>query len=289
MEKIQTGPFRILTVTLLAVFFAEILLTLPIHNLNLPSHLKILLDASLLVALLWPALYFMIFKPLTASLSQLEKSKNDHETMHNMLLSVLDSLDAIVYVADINTYELLFLNKYSRDIFGDAAGKKCWEVLQTDQTGPCEFCSNNKLLTENGEATGMYSWEFQNTVNNHWYDIRDRAIKWIDSRTVRLEIATDITDRKEADGEKEKLIDELQDTLDQVKTLEGILPICSHCKKIRNDKGSWNQLEAYVTRHTEAQFSHGICPECMQHHYPEAHSKIYPEGTTHYDKTNKES
>jgi hypothetical protein len=289
MKKIQTPPFRLLAVTLLAVFFLEITLTLSIHRLAIPSHFKIILEASLLIFLLYPVLYFTIFKPLNSNMLKLVKSKNSHETMHNMLLSVLDSLDAIVYVADINTYELLFLNKYSKDIFGDAIGKRCWEVLQTDQTGPCEFCSNDKLLSENGEPSGMYSWEFQNTVNNHWYDIRDRAIKWIDGRTVRLEIATDVTDRKRTDREKEKLITKLQDALTQVKTLQGILPICSHCKKIRNDEGSWNQLEAYVTSYTEAQFSHGICPECMQQHYPEAHSKIYTEDSPPSGKSKPES
>lgn len=54
-----------------------------------------------------------------------------------------------------------------------------------------------------------------------------------------------------------------------IKTLQGILPICSFCKKIRNDKGYWDQVEAYVGKHSQAQFSHGVCPECMKIHYPE--------------------
>ena len=55
----------------------------------------------------------------------------------------------------------------------------------------------------------------------------------------------------------------------EVKTLKGLLPICSHCKNIRDDKGYWNQVERYVTEHSEAQFSHGICPECAQKYYPD--------------------
>jgi sigma-B regulation protein RsbU (phosphoserine phosphatase) len=54
-----------------------------------------------------------------------------------------------------------------------------------------------------------------------------------------------------------------------VRTLRGIVPICSFCKKIRNDKGYWDLVEVYVKRHTEAEFSHGICPECLKKHYPE--------------------
>ena len=67
--------------------------------------------------------------------------------------------------------------------------------------------------------------------------------------------------------EREKLILKLQTTLDEVKTLQGFLPICANCKKIRDDKGYWNQIEGYIQRHTEAEFSHGMCPECSDELY----------------------
>jgi len=62
---------------------------------------------------------------------------------------------------------------------------------------------------------------------------------------------------------------ELRQALEQIKTLKGILPICSFCNCIRNDQGAWDKLEAYVSRHSEASFSHSICPDCMRKHYPE--------------------
>ena len=61
----------------------------------------------------------------------------------------------------------------------------------------------------------------------------------------------------------------LQDALIQVRTLQGMLPICAHCKKIRDDQGYWQQLEAYISQHSTAQFSHGICPDCLREHYSE--------------------
>lgn len=64
---------------------------------------------------------------------------------------------------------------------------------------------------------------------------------------------------------------ELQAAMDAIKTLQGIIPICASCKKIRDDKGAWNQLEAYISAHTEAAFTHGICPDCVQRLYPELH------------------
>lgn len=71
------------------------------------------------------------------------------------------------------------------------------------------------------------------------------------------------------DQEVKELISKLQKSLEEIKTLKGIVPICSNCKKIRDDKGYWEQVEAYVSRHTEARFSHGICPECAKKLYPE--------------------
>ena len=73
--------------------------------------------------------------------------------------------------------------------------------------------------------------------------------------------------------ELEKTNEELKAALETIKTLHGIIPICSHCKKIRDDKGSWSQLESYFSKHSEAQFSHGICPECVKELYPELGKK----------------
>jgi len=64
-------------------------------------------------------------------------------------------------------------------------------------------------------------------------------------------------------------IDELQEALDHVKTLQGILPICMHCHRIRNDEESWQRIEQYIGQHSDAEFSHGICPECLEKYYPE--------------------
>jgi len=76
-------------------------------------------------------------------------------------------------------------------------------------------------------------------------------------------------ERNKAYEEREKLIHQLQDALASIKTLRGLLPICASCKKIRDDKGYWNQIESYVRDHSEAEFSHGICPECMKKLYPD--------------------
>jgi hypothetical protein len=72
-----------------------------------------------------------------------------------------------------------------------------------------------------------------------------------------------------AKEELEYMFKELQSTMADLRVLSGLLPICSHCKKIRDDKGYWSQIEAYITNHSAAQFSHGICPDCLDKHFPE--------------------
>jgi hypothetical protein len=84
----------------------------------------------------------------------------------------------------------------------------------------------------------------------------------------------DVTDRHRIEAERERLIQELQTALARVKTLSGLLPICANCKRIRNDQGYWNQVEEYVSNHSEATFSHGICPECLHKLYPEQEQEV---------------
>jgi PAS domain S-box-containing protein len=79
----------------------------------------------------------------------------------------------------------------------------------------------------------------------------------------------DVTERKRVEAEREKLIRELQEALVRVKQLSGLLPICASCKKVREDNGYWTQIEAYVRDHSEADFSHGICPDCARRLYPD--------------------
>ena len=79
----------------------------------------------------------------------------------------------------------------------------------------------------------------------------------------------DITERKKFEEEREKLIKELQEALKEIKTLRGILPLCSFCKKIRDDKGYWEQVDVYIHKHSQAEISHGICPDCVKEHYPD--------------------
>ena len=87
-------------------------------------------------------------------------------------------------------------------------------------------------------------------------------------------LTTNIAIRQRTEEEKNTLIIELEKALAEVKTLQGIIPICSSCKKIRDDEGFWQQVDVYVSKHSAAQFSHGICDECLKKLYPEEYAVI---------------
>ncbi len=202
---------------------------------------------------------------------QAEKAlQQSHESLHQ----ILDSMNGLVYVVDMKSYETLYINKYGKEIWGDFTGKVCWQNLQFCQNGPCSFCTTNNLLKQDASSARVHVWEFQNSATGQWYEGRDSAIVWPDGRLVKMEMATDITGRKLLQLERERMITELQSAIAEVKTLSGIIPICANCKKVRDDKGYWEQVESYVTHHTSAQFSHAICPDCVDVLYPKQAERI---------------
>jgi PAS domain S-box-containing protein len=157
-------------------------------------------------------------KDLRKEIKERKQAEKELKTAFEQFQTIMDSLDALVYVADMRTYEVLFINKYGREIWGDVIGKTCWKMLQSAQTGPCGFCTNEKLLNKKGEPTGIYKWECQNTVNKEWYECRDQAVMWVDGRLVRMEIATKITKRKWAEETikaRQKEIQELNINLEK--------------------------------------------------------------------------
>lgn len=85
----------------------------------------------------------------------------------------------------------------------------------------------------------------------------------------RMASFVDISRRKQLEVEQQTLIQKLQDALEKIKTLRGLIPICAACKNIRDDQGFWHHVEEYISKHSEAKFSHGVCPKCMKKLYPE--------------------
>jgi PAS domain S-box-containing protein len=123
-----------------------------------------------------------------------------------------------------------------------------------------------RTLTQNARVrAGGQALAFENR-----YVCKDGSYRWFlwnatqdSARPVIYSVARDITASKHAAEERERLVRELQDALTEVKSLREILPICSYCRKVRDDENYWHTVETYISRHTSTRFSHGICPSCM--------------------------
>ncbi|MDY7034197.1 MAG: ATP-binding protein, partial [Thermodesulfobacteriota bacterium] len=120
-----------------------------------------------------------------------EKAK---EQQIEEFFAIFNALEGPVYVTDIDTYEILAVNRYCEEHYGPGlVGKICYQKLQDNQSGPCPFCTNHLLIGTDGTPNPPIVWDFQNTRTGNWYHCVDRAIEWPTGRLVRMEIATNIT------------------------------------------------------------------------------------------------
>ena len=180
-------------------------------------------------------------------------------------LSVLfDSTLNGIMVIDAETHMITDVNVTATKLIGlpkdKIIGQECHRFVCPAEKGSCPIAdlgqtideSERTLLTSNDESKSIIK-----TVKQLSFDDKEYYI----------ESFIDISDRKTVEMEREGLISELQKALDEIKTLKGIVPICSNCKKIRDDKGFWNYLESYIESHSDASFSHSMCPECSDEFY----------------------
>jgi len=143
--------------------------------------------------------------------------------VHESLITVLDSIEAHIYVADFDSYEILFMNKKMIEDFNAAlVGQKCYQSFRNEDS-PCHICTNSLLLDENNQPKDVHAWQGQNPVTGRWYMNFDRAINWVDGRIARIQIAMDITEAKENEEERKRMEQQLQQAqkLEAIGTLAG--------------------------------------------------------------------
>lgn len=130
-----------------------------------------------------------------------KQAENELNHAHEKLLTILDSIDSTVYVADMDTCEILFMNKRMiNDFGGDKTGDICYSAFRNNSE-PCECCTNDQLIDKDGNPAGVHIWEGKNPVTGKYYINYDRAIEWTDARLVRMQIAADITDLKKMESQ----------------------------------------------------------------------------------------
>ncbi|MFZ0449625.1 MAG: response regulator [Desulfatiglandaceae bacterium] len=170
---------------------------------------------------------------------------------------------------------LIEVNRTALDFSGieekDALGKPFWETVWSTHSAELEERSK-RAISKAADGHLVRFEAFHPAIDGgiHYFDVSIKPVKDEAGNVYSLILEShDITERKQAEQQREKTIVKLQDALAEVKTLRGFFPICSYCKKIRDDKGYWNQIESYIQKHSDAEFSHGICPECAEKYYPD--------------------
>lgn len=155
-------------------------------------------------------------------ISRRQAAERERREAHDTFLTVLNSIDATIYVAEMESHEILFMNRLMIDSFGDLLGGTCYEAFHNN-TAVCDHCRNRELLDEAGNPGGVVVWEGRNPATGAWHVYYDRAIKWNDGRIAHLQIATDITQLRELQ-EKQSITESqlrLAQKMESIGTLAG--------------------------------------------------------------------
>ncbi len=199
----------------------------------------------------------------------LAQSAKQLHGLKRYLLEIFDNTPAPIYMKDSDFRYILINKRFEtsahiswKDIDGKLDGDIFPEDVATLFRAQDEEVKRQNRPVEFEETVSLPDGEF--TFITLKFPIHDAEGKILGVAG----FCTDITERKKIEEENLKLINKLQKALDEVKTLRGMIPICAYCKNIRDDNGYWTQVEAYVSEHTEAAFTHGYCPECMKKHFP---------------------
>ncbi len=217
------------------------------------------------ICLAWAIFRYKFFKVIPIARNRLIDTMIDGMIVLDSHNSVVD-LNPAVLDQDLISVENP-IGKTAKEVF------TCWEEVK-------------KIIT-NPEIKEIEISVLSNK-NRHFYDVQISELLDINNELAgRLMLFRNITERKNIEFEKDSLLNtldiknkELQQALLEIKTLGGLIPICANCKKIRDDKGYWNQIESYIEKHSEAQFSHSICPVCAEELYQDSewYQKLKKEG-----------
>ena len=262
---------RLLSVSMIITILSELSFTLYIDVygfFNMLGHyLKVVSFYLIYRAIVAKGLtepYATIFRDLKRHEMLLEGVKEEQQI-------ILDSVPAWIFYRD-REGRYLRVNKVFEEAMGmpkeQLEGKSLFDMYPREQAEA--FLMDDKEVMASGRLKKNIILPADTSKGRRWIQTdkipyRDKS----DNIIGVIGFAIDITERKQMEEEKERLILELQKALAEVKKLSGFLPICASCKKIRNDKGYWEQVENYIGEHSDARFSHSICPECVAKLYPE--------------------
>jgi PAS domain S-box-containing protein len=190
----------------------------------------------------------------------------------NLLRTLIDLIPDYIYLKDAESRFILgnkaLIQSFGKENIDEIYGKTDFDFHPLENArvyfaDEQEIISSGQALVSKEEpvveATGLRKWNISTKIP--YRDLQGKVVGLVG-------IGRDITDKKKAESERERLIIELQDAIADVKLLSGLVPICANCKKIRDDQGYWTQIESYIQDRSSAKFSHSICPDCAAKLYP---------------------
>ncbi len=196
---------------------------------------------------------------------QMEDALRESEARFRLMA---DHLPMPVLLTRMEDGIALYINPRTAETFGLTVEQGIGQPTPDYYVNPADRAGFVAELRRAGQIRDREALMKRANGETFWASI-SAVVTHLRGEAVLLAAVNDISERRAAAAERERLIGELQEALTRVKQLSGLLPICASCKKIRNDEGYWEQIEVYVGKHSEAEFSHGLCPECAHRLYPE--------------------
>ena len=211
---------------------------------------------------------------LRQRISELEASKSELNSLKEALSIVYDAIDSTVGGIVITNLEgrITYVNPAFLRIFEYAEKSEVLGIHAADFFDSKEIKSLADVRTIIDLSSGTTEEFVVVRKDGTTFHVEVSSSSVTDSSgniVGRMASFVDISRRKQTEAEREDLVFELQRALAKIKTLRGLVPICASCKKIRDDKGYWHQLEVYIHNHTDAEFSHSLCPDCVELLYPD--------------------
>jgi PAS domain-containing protein len=248
---------------------------------NIPPHE--LYMRSLMAALIF-VFSLLMSKVIAGRRRAEEKLKEAKDHLDNIIESSLDSInvtDSTGKITRVNKTFLKLLDFKEEEIIGKYTYDLAPAEVGTYESTTGELVEINEDFFNDAKTVAPKLFEEGKIEYRDTYLVsKDRKVVPVEGNIALLYnkkgdviggvgVIRDVTERRRAEREREKIIQELQDALANVKKLSGLLPICGSCKSVRDDSGYWTRIEKYIRDHSEADFSHSICPECMKRRYPE--------------------
>ena len=226
--------------------------------------------SGILLFVCFGLIVFSLFRKANTEIVQRKKAEKEQKLSLSSLQATLESTTDAILVVDRKGKTTASNERFSKlwkipeDILESRDDDRALAYVLDQLKNPDHFIQKVKELYADPEAESFDTLEFKDGRILERYSQSQKLDEQIIGRVWSFR---DVTERERAQKKRESLIVDLKKALDEVKTLQGILPICSHCKQIRDDKGYWNRIETYIGNHSQVEFSHGMCPECSDKLY----------------------